>query len=154
MGCAQSAEVKTRLDSIDEKLGRLVPDPTATNTRHVSSSALARQGSVFSKTTTDNSITQKTMRDDGKYDIFVSHAKKLLESEDRAVWVCDVAEGRGLRAFFDRSDLLEITEAALKEALLVSDVLLTVIDPFTFNSQWVFKENLFAANLGIPIVCV
>ena len=36
--------------------------------------------------------------------------------------------------------------------MLRSDVCVTVLDPFTFNSIWVFKENLLAANAGIPIV--
>lgn len=89
-----------------------------------------------------------------RYDVFVSHSKKLLESEDRAVWVADLFENRGLRAFFDRSDLMEITEPALQEAMLASDVCVTVLDPFTFDSPWVFMENLLAANAGIPIVVV
>ena len=38
-------------------------------------------------------------------DLFVSHCKRLPESEDRAVWVADVCEQSGLVAFFDRSDL-------------------------------------------------
>jgi hypothetical protein len=91
-------------------------------------------------------------RTDGKFDVFVSHAKKLGETEDRAVWVADVVEGAGIVPFFDRSDLLEITEPALKDAMLRSDVCVTVLDPFTFNSLWVFKENLLSVNAGIPIV--
>lgn len=70
------------------------------------------------------------------------------------MWVADVAEGQGLVPFFDRSDLVEITESALKDAMLMADVCVTVLDPFTFNSVWVFKENLLAANAGIPIVPV
>ena len=70
------------------------------------------------------------------------------------MWVADVAEGYGLRPFFDRSDLLEITEPALKASMLASDVCVTVLDPFTFDSVWVFKENRLAANAGIPIVCI
>merc|ERR1712136_133618 len=64
------------------------------------------------------------------YDVFVSHCKKLAESEDRAVWVADVVEVRGLRPFFDRSDLLEITASALEQAVLASRLLVTVLDPF------------------------
>jgi hypothetical protein len=97
-------------------------------------------------------MPQKKRRDDGKYDIFISHAKRLSESEDRAVWVADVAEAMGLVPFFDRSDLIEITEPALKDAMLRTDVCVTVLDPFTFKSLWVFKENLLAVNAGIPIV--
>lgn len=100
------------------------------------------------------SLPVDRLRKDGKFDIFVSHAKKLLETEERAVWVSDVAEAHGLLPFFDRSDLIEITEPALKAALLKSEVVVTVLDPHTFYSQWVFKENLFAANIGIPIVVV
>ena len=88
------------------------------------------------------------------FDIFVSHAKKLPDSEDRAVWVADLCEAYGWRPFFDRSDLVEITEPSLKAAMLNSEVCVTVLDPHTFNSLWVLKENLLAANAGIPIICV
>jgi hypothetical protein len=71
----------------------------------------------------------RELRQDGKYDLFVSHAKKLPETEDRAVWIADVAEGHGLLPFFDRSDLVEITEPALKQALLLSDVSTQRLEP-------------------------
>jgi len=86
------------------------------------------------------------------YDVFVSHCKRLVESEDRAVWVADVVEVHGLRPFFDRCDLLEITASALEQAVLASRLLVTVLDPFTFISPWVLMENLSAANCGIPII--
>ncbi len=138
MGCASSTEVDAKLalqaKLFDEKLahatGAGIAPPAATTT-----------------------AVAKTLRTQG-FDIFVSHAKKLADSEDRAVWVADVAEGYGLRPFFDRSDLLEITEPALKASMLASDVCVTVLDPFTFDSVWVFKENRLAANAGIPIVCI
>mmetsp|Transcript_69232 Transcript_69232/g.225495 ORF Transcript_69232/g.225495 Transcript_69232/m.225495 type:complete len:555 (+) Transcript_69232:416-2080(+) len=38
--------------------------------------------------------------------------------------------------------------------MLASSVCLTVIDPFTFQSSWVVRENVWAANAGIPIVPV
>ena len=38
--------------------------------------------------------------------------------------------------------------------VLASRCLVTIIDPVTFNSTWVLKENLWAANAGIPIVAV
>ena len=51
------------------------------------------------------------------------------------MWVADIVEQRGLLAFFDRSDLKEITEAALEEKVLSSKCLVTIIDPATFNSM-------------------
>ena len=42
--------------------------------------------------------------------MFVSHSKRLDSSEDRAMWVADAVQSAGLRAFFDRYDLLEISE--------------------------------------------
>lgn len=47
--------------------------------------------------------------DDARYDVFVSHCKRLDASEDRAIWVADVCEGAGLKLFFDRSDLTDIS---------------------------------------------
>ena len=142
MGCATS-RLEARLDAIDAKLSTLVGDGGAR-------ARTGRRGSALRV----GPVSKKAFRVDGKYDLFVSHAKKLPETEDRAVWVADVAEGQGLVPFFDRSDLVEITESALKDAMLMADVCVTVLDPFTFNSVWVFKENLLAANAGIPIVPV
>ena len=137
-----NASVESRLDSIDAKLSKLLDGggggtPKANLGRRASVTAL---GSL--------------MRTDDNFDVFVSHAKKLPESEDRAVWVADVVEAHGLVPFFDRSNLNEITTKALEDAVLRSDVIVTVLDPFTFNSPWVFQENLLAANAGIPIVPV
>ena len=49
-----------------------------------------------------------------RYDVFVSHCKKLGASEDRALWVVDAVRAAGLKPFFDRLDLLEISEEVLK----------------------------------------
>ena len=65
-----------------------------------------------------------------------------------------VCESRGLCAFFDRSDLLEISEEALRDKVLASKVVITVLDPHTFNSEWVRLENEWAARAGVPIVPV
>lgn len=55
-----------------------------------------------------------------RYDVFVSHCKRLTASEDRAMWVADAVNcGSGnLKAFFDRYDLLEISEAVRGEAVM------------------------------------
>jgi hypothetical protein len=136
-----SALLEARLDSIDAKLSKLLEGGGGT------------PGLSESGTPHKNSLG-KSARTDDNFDLFVSHAKRLPESEDRAVWVADVAEARGLVPFFDRSNLTEITAKALEDAVLRSDVIVTVLDPFTFNSEWVFQENLLAANAGIPIVPV
>ena len=49
-----------------------------------------------------------------RYDVFVSHCKKLGASEDRALWVVDAVRAAGLKPFFDRLDLLEISEEVLE----------------------------------------
>ena len=88
----------------------------------------------------------------GAYDVFVSHCKRLDASEDRAVWVADVCEDAGLKVFFDRSDLTDISEEVLARSVKESRVVVTVLDPHTFESDWVVKENRWAAEAGRPIV--
>ena len=92
------------------------------------------------------------MADAGGYDVFVSHCKRLDASEDRAVWVADVCEGAELKVFFDRSDLTDISEEVLERSVKESRVVVTVLDPHTFESDWVVKENRWAAAAGRPIV--
>ena len=90
--------------------------------------------------------------DDAVYDVFVSHCKRLDASEDRAVWVADVCEGAGLKVFFDRSDLTDISAEVLERSVKQSRVLVTVLDPYTFESVWCVRENRWAAAAGRPIV--
>jgi len=87
-----------------------------------------------------------------KYDVFVSHCKRLDRSEDRAMWVVDIVQSAGLKPFFDRLDLLEISEEVLEDAVKTSRVLVTIIDPYTFESEWVVKENAWAEQYGRPII--
>eukprot|EP00450_Noctiluca_scintillans_P019286 CAMPEP_0194513594 /NCGR_PEP_ID=MMETSP0253-20130528/45905_1 /TAXON_ID=2966 /ORGANISM="Noctiluca scintillans" /LENGTH=189 /DNA_ID=CAMNT_0039357159 /DNA_START=19 /DNA_END=584 /DNA_ORIENTATION=+ len=141
MGCARSAQV-TR---IDRKL----------DMHHESMIEAARVKKDEDKRTTRRVAKSWDTVDEETeivYDVFVSHCKRLVESEDRAVWVADVVEVHGLRPFFDRCDLLEITASTLEQAVLASRLLVTVLDPFTFISPWVLMENLSAANCGIPII--
>ena len=151
----QSSRIEAKLDTI---IIQMKVDPSHIGPRAESkkigfrSNSLKQIGAIKESSIGEVPSSKRELRTDGKYDVFVSHGKKLTESEDRAVWVADVCEASGILPFFDRSDLLEITEPALKEALLASDVLVTVIDPFTFNSIWVLRENVFAFNLGVPIV--
>ena len=44
----------------------------------------------------------------------MSHCKKLGVSEDRALWVVDAVRAAGLKPFFDRLDLVEISEEVLE----------------------------------------
>ena len=90
--------------------------------------------------------------DDAVYDVFVSHCKRLDASEDRAVWVADVCEDAGLKVFFDRSDLTDISAEVLERSVKQSRVLVTVLDPYTFESVWCVRENRWAAAAGRPIV--
>merc|ERR1719387_2302208 len=73
-------------------------------------------------------------------------------SEDRAIWVADTLESVGFHAWFDRSDLTAITLDAIRDAVESSHVMVTILDPFTFESQWVVQENEWARDLGIPIL--
>ena len=88
------------------------------------------------------------LADDAVYDVFVSHCKRLDASEDRAVWVADVCEGAGLKVFFDRSDLTDISAEVLERSVKQSRVLVTVLDPYTFESVWCVRENRWAAAAG------
>ena len=94
----------------------------------------------------------EALADDAVYDVFVSHCKRLDASEDRAVWVADVCEGAGLKVFFDRSDLTDISTEVLERSVKQSRVLVTVLDPYTFESVWCVRENRWAAAAGRPIV--
>merc|ERR1719261_1965385 len=84
--------------------------------------------------------------------VFVSHCKRTDTSEDRAIWVADTLDSAGFKAWFDRSDLQEITMDKLKEAVESSHCLITILDPFTFESPWVVKENEWARDANIPII--
>ena len=55
--------------------------------------------------------------------------------------MADVVEQRGLQAFFDRSDLKEITEEALRAKVLASKCLVTIIDPVTFRMSSFAAES-------------
>lgn len=90
--------------------------------------------------------------DEPLYELFVSHCKRTESSEDRAIWVSDIAEGDGLSVFFDRSDLTQISKDKLKESVEASRVLVTILDPYTFDSDWVTLENEWARDAGIPVV--
>ena len=87
-----------------------------------------------------------------KYDVFVSHSKRTEASEDRAIWVADVADGHSLRVFFDRSDLTEITREQLRKDVHCSRVMVTILDPYTFSSEWVCAEYEWAIEANRPVV--
>jgi len=40
----------------------------------------------------------------------------------------------------------------LEAAVRTSRVLVTIIDPYTFESEWVVKENAWAEQYGRPII--
>jgi len=84
--------------------------------------------------------------------VFLSHAKHEQSTEDRAIWAADALDAAGYSAWFDRTSLAIIDKASLREAVLGSDLLVTIIDPFTFDSEWVQLENRWAMEMGIPIV--
>ena len=87
-----------------------------------------------------------------EYELFVSHCKRTEASEDRAIWVSDIAEAEGLKVFFDRSDLTEISSAKLESCVRDSRVIVTILDPYTFDSEWVTWENEWARDAGRPVV--
>ena len=47
-------------------------------------------GRLVHRDSTSRMLVPGSLRQDDRYDVFVSHAKKLPESEDRAVWIADV----------------------------------------------------------------
>ena len=86
--------------------------------------------------------------------VFVSHCKRTDATEDRAIWVADVLDTAGFKAWFDRSDLNTISMEALQEAVEKSVCLVTILDPFTFESEWVVSENQWARDKNIPIIAL
>ena len=56
-----------------------------------------------------------------------------------------------VKAWFDLSDLSEITMDSLKQAVDDAAMLITILDPCTFDSEWVRAENAWAADAGLPI---
>ena len=74
--------------------------------------------------------------------------------KDRAIWVADVLEADGLRVFLDRTNLEKHSDKTLQEAVTRSKGLVLVVDPFTFESEWVVKENEWARDSGIPIIAL
>ena len=87
MGCGPSKEdvarIEAKLDSIDLKLdGGQISDL-------FSSENGAKSATKGGRYTQFNATVARKRRADGRYDVFISHAKKLSESEDRAVWVAD-----------------------------------------------------------------
>ena len=85
--------------------------------------------------------------------VFISHCKRTPGTEDRAIWIADVLDSSEVevKAWFDRSDLSEITMDSLKQAVEESSMLITILDPSTFHSEWVQAENAWAAAAGLPI---
>ena len=86
--------------------------------------------------------------------VFISHCKRTPGTEDRAVWIADVLDSSevGVKAWFDRSDLSEITMDSLKQAVEEAAMLITILDPSTFDSEWVQAENAWALAAGLPIL--
>ena len=74
--------------------------------------------------------------------------------EDRAIWIADVLASSevDVKAWFDLSDLSEITMDSLKQAVEEAAMLITILDPSTFDSEWVQAENAWALAAGLPIL--
>ena len=86
-----------------------------------------------------------------RFDIFISHCKRIASTEDRALWMQDTFEEAGMIPFFDRSSLDEISKEQLERDVLASRCLVTILDPETFNSDWVVFENETALTANVPI---
>ena len=86
--------------------------------------------------------------------VFISHCKRISGTEDKAIWIADVLDSSEaeVKAWFDRSDLGEITMDSLKQAVEESSMLITILDPSTFDSEWVQAENAWALAAGLPIL--
>ena len=63
--------------------------------------------------------------------VFISHCKRTPGTEDRAIWIADVLDSSevGVKAWFDRSDLSEITMDSLKQAVEEAAMLITILAP-------------------------
>ena len=93
-------------------------------------------------------------RVDSERQVFISHCKRTPGTEDRAIWIADVLDSSevDVKAWFDRSDLSEITMDSLKQAVEEAAMLITILDPSTFDSEWVRAENEWARDAGLDIL--
>ena len=75
-------------------------------------------------------------------------------TEDKAIWIADVLDSSEaeVKAWFDRSHLSEITMDSLKQAVDDAAMLITILDPCTFDSEWVRAENAWARDAGLDIL--
>ena len=73
---------------------------------------------------------------------------------DKAIWIADVLDSSevDVKAWFDLSDLSEITMDSLKQAVEEAAMLITILDPSTFDSEWVRAENEWARDAGLDIL--
>ena len=62
-----------------------------------------------------------------KYDAFISHAKKISGSEQKALMISDFLEEAGMKSFIDLQDLVEISREQLVADVKASRTLITVI---------------------------
>ena len=86
--------------------------------------------------------------------VFISHCKRISGTEDKAIWIADVLDSSEaeVKAWFDRSHLSEITMDSLKQAVDDAAMLITILDPCTFDSEWVRAENEWARDAGLDIL--
>ena len=86
--------------------------------------------------------------------VFISHYKRISGAEDKAIWIADVLDSSevDVKAWFDLSDLSEITMDSLKQAVEEAAMLITILDPSTFDSEWVRAENEWARDAGLDIL--
>ena len=60
--------------------------------------------------------------------VFISHCKRISGTEDKAIWIADVLDSTevDVKAWFDLSDLSEITMDSLKQAVEKAAMLITI----------------------------
>jgi hypothetical protein len=96
-----------------------------------------------------------------RYDVFISHCKRIGTTEDRALWIQDTLEVIGLRATFEHDNGTAAAgneeaddaarRASIRAKVLASRCVVTVLDPEAFGGAMLL-ENEIASEAGIPII--
>ena len=130
--------INTRLDTIESRLAALegggaqgnaitaVKEEVAEVRRGTSSNALIGPAPELLPPTDGDA--------EKKWDVFISHCKRIPSSEQKALMISDCIEEAGMKPFIDLQNLEEISMEQLVADVKASKCMVTVIDTEVFNS--------------------
>ena len=86
------------------------------------------------------------------YDVFISHTKKLYETELLAMLIKIGLENNNYNCFFDIENLTKITQNNLNKIINECKCYIIIIDKHTFNSKYVIDELKHVLRKKIHII--